>query len=51
MSAIWEWLVGPQSDCLRLVSAALLLVAWLTTRRPSPAAGCAGHSAPPPGDC
>jgi len=33
MNAIWEWLVGPQSDCLRLVSALAVLVAWMAQRR------------------
>lgn len=36
MSEVWEWLVGPQSDCLRLVSAMVLLVAWLNSARARP---------------
>jgi len=29
MSAIWEWLIGPESDCLRVVSAAVAIGVWV----------------------
>jgi len=32
MSAIWEWLIGPESDCLRVVSAAVAIGVWVWAR-------------------
>ena len=33
MSEVWAWLLGPQSDCARLLSALAVLLTWIGTRR------------------
>jgi len=36
MSAVWEWLIGPESDCLRFVSAAIAIGVWVWATTPLP---------------
>ena len=55
MSAIWAWLIGPESDCLRMVSAGMVLVVWLSGGRlsapaPHPPAGAPGAQRQRPND-